>query len=93
VQFTGLTDPVLHVILGLLIYLTALRLGRSPSIAFGVVLIIQLVNELNDLILKPYPISVLLPGSVEDTAFTVAIPFGVTLLWVLRQSHRKHKLA
>jgi len=68
------------VIIGFLIYVLGLLILRSPWIAFGAVLAIQLVNEVNDYLVKGRAFLDLLPSSLLDTAVTVFLPLA--MIWL-----------
>ncbi|MEH6718815.1 MAG: hypothetical protein V7704_08035 [Aurantimonas endophytica] len=71
---TGVYEPTLHVIIGLMIFLAALAAWRSPCIALLIVLAVQCLNELNDFYVKDHPPMTLVAQSIEDTGYTMALP-------------------
>jgi len=64
----------------MLIYLAALLVGRSPRLALAIVVTIQLLNEVNDYMIKGKALAVFLLPSSVDTAITISLPLVITLL-------------
>ena len=84
---SGLWEPLLHVIIGFLIYVLVLLLVRSPWIAFGAVMAVQLLNEVNDYLVKGRAFLDVLPSSLLDTAVTVFLP--LVMIWLSRTGWRR----
>jgi hypothetical protein len=88
---TGLPDPVLHVLIGLLVFgLTALVLRKSLASwwPIGVVIALQAINELADAIgdiVRYGDIDV--RGTLFDTVLTLLIPGLIFLL--MRAARRR----
>ena len=84
---SGLWEPLLHVIIGFLIYVLVLLLVSSPWIAFGAVMAVQLLNEVNDYLVKGRAFLDVLPSSLLDTAVTVFLP--LVMIWLSRTGWRR----
>ena len=73
-------EPLLHLLLGMLIYLAALFVGRSPRLALAIVVAIQLLNEVNDYMVKGKTLAALFLPSLVDTVITISLPLLITVL-------------
>jgi hypothetical protein len=89
VRLSGLPDPALHVILGLVIFFVAAAILRVPVSNWKpwlVVLGLQLVNEGADLLREVIEGgTVFLRGSLIDTAVTLLLPTLIVLAGKLRR--------
>lgn len=74
---TGLTDPVLHLLVGTVLYLGLALALRRPFLALGIVVVLQLINEIIDLVENLNGAG--LSGALEDTALTL-IPAALIAL-------------
>src|SRR5690606_38950296 len=92
VSSTGWPEPMLHAALGLLVYLIVLALGRSATMALGAILAIQLVNEINDYVIKGQQVTTFLLGALGDTIVTVAIPTIITVVLIGARQNLKPRL-
>lgn len=96
VTLTGLPESLLHVLIGLLIYLLALCLLKSPRSAFAVVLTVQLLNEVNDFLVKEEPLLYLVYTSIVDTAATTLLPLAIGIFaarWRLSRASQVRAIA
>lgn len=94
VRLSGLPDPVLHILLGLGIYLAAAALLRLPLrswIPWLIVLAAQLINEAADILrdlLRGYNLP--LRGGLLDTVVTMFLPSLIVLVARFRNWLESH---
>lgn len=87
---TGLTDPVLHLLVGTVIYLGLALALRRPFVALAIIVILQLTNEVVDLVENLNGAG--LSGALEDTALTL-IPAALIALLLSELQKALLKLA
>ena len=89
---TGLSDPALHVLIGLGLFLAAYVLSRSPWRALFLVGLIQAGNEINDYTVKGHrDFTAYLIDTAFDTAWTLALPLGLTVVVAIVQYRRRKR--
>ena len=77
-DMTGLTDPVLHLLVGTVLCLTLALALRRPFVALAIVVILQLSNEVVDLVENLNGAG--LDGALEDTVLTLMPALLIALL-------------
>ncbi|KKB79981.1 hypothetical protein VW35_05830 [Devosia soli] len=78
-DMTGLTDPVLHLIVGTVVYLGLALALRRPIVALAIVVSLQLTNETVDLVENLNGAG--FGGALEDTALTLVPALVLSLLF------------
>lgn len=78
IDMTGLSDQVLHLLVGSALYLCLALTLRRPVLAFCIVLTLQLTNEAVDLLENLNGAG--LSGALEDTALTLIPAVAIALL-------------